>query len=68
MAGRPLRRPRHWSVVRVAQPSHRQEQSLIRAYELAVPILHAKPINKPVPKGSATHRSHRRHSPILLGA
>jgi hypothetical protein len=68
MAGRPLPPPRHWSVVRVSQPTHCQIQSLIRAYELALPILSPRPVRQTVPQSSAATQSRRRRPSIRLGA
>lgn len=68
MAHRPPLPPRCWSVVRASQPSHSEQQSLIRAYELALPILRSIPVNKPLSKSFAAAKSRRRPSPILLGA
>lgn len=68
MSGRARPRPRHRSVLRTSQPARSEQQSLIRAYELALPILHQPTAEKPTSKSSAATKSRRRRSPILLGA
>ena len=68
MSGRARPRPRHRSVLRTSQPSRSEQQSVIRAYELALPILGQPTVEKPTSKSSAAAKSRRRRSPILLGA
>ena len=50
MSTRPLARPSSRSVVRAVQVSRLQQQAVVRAYELALPIVRERLAEKPTAK------------------